>query len=289
MTFISKMESDFQNKFSFCAAPGCTKETIRSHIFGEALLKKYFNSNKCGWYIIDDEGSKKLSLAGINNEIGYHVFCKECDNNLFRPIDDVHHNINNQNNVLLHFFRVAAYQYQFSRLHLAMAQQIIYATPSITKLRIRHTGVDSKDNIISLDHFIHGYIRYVFKHDLLMKIWAIIKNGNHDSLITISRVVKTKDIFFAQGILNPKTDLLKQKIIFEDHAAIIYYILPHNSDHIQVNISTHNSEYCDLLKQLKDVNDYKFKKYIGNFLEKRDTPRNSFVSPETKSFQKILR
>jgi hypothetical protein len=205
-TFLIQLESFFGDRFDICATPGCSNKCIYSHIFGKALLKKYFVSNTCKWYAINDHGIKELISAGIKNEIGYKTFCSTCDNDIFKLIDDTEHDASNLKNQLLHVFRVLAYQHQFNRAHLAFAHQVIFAKPSIETAREKYTGIkpESVDISAHLKVFKEGYIRYKITHNELEKLWRFINTKQESSeYLTALRIVKSKDVFFAQGIENP--------------------------------------------------------------------------------------
>jgi hypothetical protein len=291
-TFLTQLEIFFGDHFNVCATPGCLNKCVYSHIFGKALLEKYFGSNMCKWYMINDQGIKELVPAGIKKEVGYKIFCSTCDNNIFKIIDDVNHDILNLKNQLLHIFRSLAYQYQLSRAYLAFAHQVILAKPAIETAREKHTGVKLKSVDISahLKVFKDGYIGYKLTHGELKKIWGLIntKQAFNHCLIT-SRIVKTKDIFFAQGIENPKNDLRGNKIDLLDYSAIIYAIFPTDEKHVQIIMTSNNQEYSAFLEQFKIINEYALKKFFNTVLEKKNSPRGVFVAENKKSHQKIFR
>jgi len=291
-TFLSQLELVFSEQFDICAIPGCLNKCIHSHIFGKALLEKYFDSNVCKWYAINDYGIKELVPVGIKKEIGYKIFCSSCDNDIFKPIDDTSHDISNLNNQLLHIFRVLAYQHQFNRAHLAFAHQIIFAKPAIETAREKHTGVKPLSVDISnhLKVFTDSFIRYKLTHYELNKLWGFINNKNdHASFTVASRIIRSKEVFFAQGIENPKYDLLGNKIEFTEYASIIYVVFPVNKNHVQIITTSCHVDYSSLIVQFKYVNDYSIKKFINLLLEKKNSPRNVLVGINKKQYQKILR
>ncbi len=290
-TFLSQLESFFGDKFNICATPGCLNKCIYSHIFGKALLEKYFDSDMCKWYAINDNGTKELLPAGIKKEIGYKIFCSTCDNDIFKPIDDTDHDPSNLKNQLLHIFRVLAYQHQFNRAHLAFAHQIIFAKPSIETARKEHTGITKTVDItIHLKVFKDAYTRYKFTSNELEKLWEFIsEKPDSASFSVISRVIQSKEPLFAQGIENPQYDLSGKKIEFLEHAAIVYVVFPLDGKRVQVIFASRNHEYINLITQLKTVNEYSLKKFISPMLEKKNSPRSVFVGVNKKSYQKILR
>jgi hypothetical protein len=290
ITFLSKIELAFQNQFNICATPGCTKKAINSHVFGKALIEKHFNSKKCQWYAIRDNGKKELIPAGINEEIGYKIFCHDCDNNIFKQIDDVNHNIEDPINQLTHIFRAVAYQHQFNRVHLALAHQVVYVTPIVTEAKNNHTDVQVKNRDIDLTHFQESYIRYQFTYGELQKLMGILKSKEDlESIPILNKIVSSRDPFFAQGIEDPKRDLSNKRIVFSSPAAISYVVLAYDSEHIQVIISTLNKEYSGLLGQLNSANEYRFKKFVSTLIEKKNTLRSVLVGINKKSSQRILR
>jgi hypothetical protein len=290
-TFLKELETDFQNKYSVCAMPNCDKPCIKSHVFGKALVKKYFNSDYCKWSVINDNGVKKWTQAGIDSEIGYQIFCSECDDNLFRDIDDVNHDLNNTQNQLLHILRTLAYQYQFNRTQLGLAHQIAFATIPMFLERNNHLSTETKEKTIDVSHLTRCYVRYCLTESYLKEMNRILKAEEFDngSYWLISRKIKTRDSFFAQGIENPKIDVLGNKVVLKKDCGFIYCILPSNDNEVQLIAISFCDEYKVLLKQLNSSSEYKCRRFISKLIEKKNSPRGVLVKVDTKEHQKIFR
>lgn len=105
----------------------------------------------------------------------------------------------------------------------------------------------------------------------------------------LSRKIFTKKGFFAQGIENPKTDVLGNHIEIKQDSAIIYNIMPIDAKSINLIVFTLCCEYLPLLKQIQDCNEYKCKKYLSYLLESKNSPRGVVVDINVRENEKIFR
>ncbi len=287
-TFLHQLELDFHSKFNICNIPRCDRKAINSHVFGKALLKKYFNTDQCKWYAINDLGEKELRIAGIKSEIGYQIFCSQHDHEIFSKIDALSSDNNNEENQLLHIFRSLAYQNEFNRVHLAINHQLIYALPKIIDERSKHTGVMEKEYQINLSTLAESHARYKLTSFELEKIWNIIQNKELQSLKIASRIIKSDELFFAQGIENPSLDLLNKKIPFSRHIAMLYVVLPFLEKRVQVIFITTYDEYFDFIEQVKTVSEEILSEFLNSALDKKNSSRAVLVGLNKNPGQKIL-
>jgi len=289
--FIKNLESSFQKKFNICAIPGCNRPCINSHVFGKALLHDHFQNSFCNWVVIDDRGVKKWSQVGIDSEIGYKIFCAECDNSFFQDIDNLKQEINNKKNQLLHIFRSLAYQHQFNRTAMAIAHQIAIAYIPVSFERNKFLNTKVTHEQIDITHLVECYIRYALTKIDLFKVYKILQSDRFDRIEKhlISRKIFTKKGFFAQGIENPKIDVLGNNVELKRDSAIIYNITPIDDKSLSLIVFSLYDEYNPLLNQIQDCNEYKCKKYFSNLIEKKNSPRGVLVNKNMKENEKILR
>ncbi|MCU0678225.1 MAG: hypothetical protein MUF19_01400 [Candidatus Pacebacteria bacterium] len=288
-TFLNDFNTKFYNKFSVCANPECNNPSIGSHIFGESLIRKHFNGNKCKWYLIDDNKTKVLCEAGISNDIKYPIFCEDCDNDLFKVIDAPGHSISDNKNITLHLLRCMSFQFQFTRTNLAMAHQLAFGSTIIALARQNHTGI-KKDEQINIDHLILSFVNYKYHSRITKRLLDIcINHKTTDKVVLYTRVISVKEQVFAQGILNPKQDLIGNNINFVNDASIMYVVLPKDITSVSITIATLDNEYHEYIEQLNSLNEYDFKKLINSYISPKHTQYNLLLSPDHKAHQKVLR
>jgi hypothetical protein len=289
-TFFNNFNHRFLKKFNICANPNCQNGAIGSHIFGESLVRKHFNSEKCQWFLIEDDGIKRLNQAGISNDIKYPIFCGKCDNSLFKSIDVPEHNLSDQNNIHLHLFRCMSFQYQYTRANLALAHQLAFGSVKIMFARQSHTGNFKKNEQINIDHLIMSFVGYKYHTRMIDRLSEIcIGNKTSNNLKIYTRVLTVKNPVFAQGILNPKYDLLGDSIKFVKDAGIMYVVLPKDSNSVSITIATIDDEYGTYITQLDSLNSYELKKLVNGFISPKNTQYNLLLSMEYKAHQKSLR
>jgi hypothetical protein len=290
-SFIKEFESSFQRRFDVCAVPECSEKCVSSHVFGKSILKKYFKDSFCQWSVIDDTNKKVWSKVGIESELGFNIFCKDCDNKIFRDIDNPDHELVSVKNQFLHTFRSLAYQYQYNRTALAIAHQIAIANIPVSFERNNYLNRSVKSEQIDITHLVESYVRYILTKSDMIKMYKIYLDGNFKSLALhlVLRRLKTKDIFFAQGIENPKVDLLGKKVLIEKDSAFIYTIVPDATGLSNLIIFTLHEEYRSLIEQVSNISGYKCKKFFEEILTKKSSPRGLLTSLKYKHHQKILR
>lgn len=289
-TFLKDFNNKFLNRFNICANPKCNNSAIGSHIFGESLVRKYFNNGKCQWYLINDDGIKTLCSVGISNDIKYPIFCNNCDNAIFRNIDKPDHGVTDTSNQLLHLFRCMSFQYQFTRTNLALAHQLAFGSVKIIFARQNHTGNFKKNEKINIDHLIMSFVGYKYHFQKLKELSEIcIDNKTSNKLRLFTRVIDVKNPVFAQGVLNPRYDLNGKKIEFINDAGIIYVVLPNGSGNVCITVATLDDEYHEYIKQLDLINDYDLKKLVNGYIQPKNTQYNLLLSMEHMSHQKALR
>jgi len=290
-SFIKEFEHSFQRKFDVCATPKCTGKCINSHVFGKATLKKYFQDNFCKWCVIDDDNRRVWSKVGIESELGFSIFCKDCDNNFFKDIDNPGHDLANIKNQFLHTFRSLAYQYQYNRTVLAMAHQIAIASIPITFERNEFLNRSVQSEKIVITHLVESYLRYTLTKLDMIKLYQIYLSGNFNNLgsNSVLRKIKAKDVFFAQGIENQKVDLFGEEILIEKDSAFVYTILPDATGFMSLIAFTLYDEYKPIIQQISNSSEYKCKKFFEEIIAKKNTPRGLLVNLDYKQHQKILR
>jgi len=289
-SFIKEFESSFQRKFDVCAIPECKGKCINSHVFGKSVLKKYFQDNFCQWFVIDDDNKKVWSKVGIQSELGFSIFCKDCDNNFFKYIDNPGHDLANIKNQFLHTFRSLAYQYQYNRTALAMAHQIAIASISMTFERNEFLSRSVQSEEIVITHLVESYVRYTLTKSDMIKLYQIYLSGKFDSLgsNSVIRKIKAKDMFFAQGIENPKVDLFGKEILIDKDSAFVYTILTDETGFMSLIAFTLYDEYKPIIQQISNASEYKCKKFFEEIIAKKNTPRGLLVNLDFKQHRRIL-
>jgi len=288
--FLNDFNKKYQKQFNRCANPECLKPSIGSHVFGESLVRKHFDSDKCQWYMINDSRIKTLCSAGVRNDIKYPIFCGSCDNTLFKDIDLPEHSVTDNKNIFLHLFRCMSFQYQFTRENLALAHQLAFGSVKIAFERQKHTKNFRKNEQININHLVMSYVGYKYHYEKINQLWKIYKTDTKSAtnLRLHNRVIGVKEPIFAQGVLNPKVDLKGEKINFVNPAGIIYVVLPMNNNFASITIATLDDEYYDYIEQLNSTNDYVFKKLTNGFIAQKNSQYNLLLSPTHKLHQKAL-
>lgn len=286
MSFLKEYEIEFLKIFNKCSNPACNNKCIGSHIFGRSLIRKYFEDTFCQWFEINDNGIKQLIKIGISNDIKYPIFCSICDNNIFKSIDNIDHDLLDTDNQLLHLVRIISFQYQYTRTQLALSHQLVFSIVPISSARRSFKNEQTKNETINLTWFHKNFIRYKHQKELLDFLWEILNNKTKYKIY--SRVISSDNIIFSNGIINPQYDLSNKKMTFTKQASILYLTLPISKNEIIIISYSYNNEYDDYIKQLYLSNDYKFKKTINSFLSYLNTPYSIMLDSNFKIKTQVL-
>ncbi len=99
-------EKLYLDRLDLCARPNCgSKTTINSHVYGKKHIQGYLNGIKCRIHNPYSTSRNFFNETHTGRELTYRIFCKKCDSELFRNIDNPRQNTKNENNQFLHLLR----------------------------------------------------------------------------------------------------------------------------------------------------------------------------------------
>ena len=283
-------ENYYLKSYDLCARPDCVNSTTRnSHVYGKKHIEKHLKDTNCKINNPYKTNYDYFSSVGIKKEITFRIFCENCDHDIFASIDNPNHDIRSGKNILLHLLRTQAYQYQYTRRDLALSHQFVLGIKGIIETE-RYKSIGQRDTVLSGDWFIANNIRYQYQSELRNKLWGLYQNKTSSLKIpqVYTREVKTKQVLFASGIVNPSHDLSKNIILFNKEASIFYYIIPNDNLGVSVTIASFDEEYKDMIDQLANVNDYVFKKYFNHLITMSSMPLSIILPDSFKVTNKIL-
>lgn len=272
---LPEFQKYYLESLYMCSRPGCTnKPTINSHVYGKKHIEKYLLTSQCKIHNSYSNSINYFDKTNTGKPITYRIFCKKCEQ-LFKDIDNQDHDIINEYNCFLHFLRTQSYQYQITRFDLAFAHQFILSTKAIIEIE-RQKTIGKTDITIDCDWFLKNNIRYQHQTILRDKFWNILENNIEKNKIPYiyTRCFPVKKVLFASGIYNPSHDLNGVKIIFKENASFFYFVIPKNTRSICMAIASFDKEYQEMIKQVANLNDYDFKKYINHLISFCSLPLN---------------
>ncbi|MFA5997555.1 MAG: hypothetical protein WC791_03655 [Candidatus Paceibacterota bacterium] len=283
---LPKFKKYYLESFDMCARPGCSnKTTVNSHVYGKKHVEKYLTNNKCKIPNINSSETEYFNVVDTGKPITYRIFCNTCEQ-LFENIDNPEHDILDDQNAFLHILRTQSYQYQYCRFDLAFAHQFILYIKGVLETE-RHKNTGRANTVINLDWFLANNIRYQHQAKLRDKLW--VHFGKKVNIPHIhSRCFSVEKVVFACGIYNPSHNLRGVPIIYKEDASFFYYLIPKDAKSIYVTIASFDDEYKEMIKQLANINEYDFKKYLNHLLSFCGLPLNLILQDTHKITDQMI-
>lgn len=257
------------NRFC-CLYPNCNDQTISCHSIPENVLRKNFG-NHCLESKPQDESTKSVfTKVGIGNAGTLPVFCSTHDNDIFQKIDELNIDFNNQEHLFLLAFKAIAFSLRNIQHLMGIGSQVEIFRPILFLENQKNIKPISHIELQIRKHTIEQYLRMKITNDVFKKAVRIVKNKKYQKFSYFYRSFDYNEKIFFSSFINPLFDL-NGKRINDPKTPInmaINIFTKYNKIHVLLACPPKSKElYKGLLKQLKEVNEEGFIKFLNKVIK----------------------
>lgn len=262
--------SDASLKRLYCLYPDCNALTISCHSIPSNILNTNF-----GTYCLEsrpqDESNKSVFVkTGINQAGASPVFCAKHDNDLFKQIDELNIDFENQEHLFLFAFKSITFSLRNVQYLMGIGSQIEVYRPILFLNDEENVTKWAHVTLEITKHTNEQYLRLKITNDVFKESVKILEKKEYEKFSYFHRSFDYSEKIFFSSFINPIFDLNGKRI--NDPITPINMTLnifaKDNKIHVLIACPPKSKQlYSDLLKQLEKTNEESFIGFLNETMK----------------------